>query len=261
MRKGHMAFDKKNAKRTLIIACEVVARELYALAARSQRVVDIVLLPKGLHDLDTGKMRARLQEEIDKADPNRYDAVVMAYGLCNNGTIDLAARDLPLVIPRVHDCISFFFGSPERYREYFDANPGTYYETTGWTERGTSDLADGVMSQLGLSSTYAEYVEKYGKENADYIMSVLGGWKTNYKGLAYIRMPVEGLPEYTETARAEAAENNWRFELVDGDMSLLEALMAGGWDEKRFCVVPPGGRLAPTSDERIFNTPRGEKAS
>jgi len=248
----------KNPKRILIIACEVVARELHALAARSPRIVDIVFLPKGLHDQETARMRARLQEEIDKADPERYDAVVMAYGLCNNGTLGLRAPLVPLVIPRAHDCISFFFGSARRYRDYFDANPGTYYQTTGWFERGNSDLADNIMSQLGLSSAYSEYVEKYGKENADYIMGVLGGWRANYRRMTYIRMPVEGLPEYVEKAREEAAKNNWEFDLVEGDMSLLEAMVTGTWDDERFCVAPPGAALERVSDDSIFAVPREE---
>ena len=233
-----------NPKRVLVIACEVVFRELAHIAARSPKIVDFVFLPKGLHDLETEKMRARLQEEIDKADAAKYEAVVLGYGLCNNGTLGLKARELPLVIPRAHDCITFFFGSRGRYAAYFDAHPGTYYHTTGWTERGTSDLADGIMSQLGLSSTYNEYLEKYGRENAEYIMEMLGGWKANYKRLAYVRMPLAGLPDYADDARAEAAENGWEFDLVDGDAALLDALVNGRWDAETFQVVAPGGEVA-----------------
>ncbi len=251
-------FEDENPRRTLVIACEVIARELYALAAKSPRVLDLVLLPKGLHDQESARMRARLQEEVDRADPERHDVVVMGYGLCNNGTAGLRAPRVPLVIPRVHDCISLFFGSAARYREYFDAHPGTYYETTGWTERGTSDLAESVMSQLGLSSGYAEYVEKYGRENADYIMSVLGGWRQNYKRLAYIRMPLEGLPDYAEMARARAAENHWEFDLVEGGLDILAAIAEGAWDEERFCVLRPGETLAATTDERVLAV--GEEA-
>jgi hypothetical protein len=243
-------------KRTLVIACEVIARELRALAAVSPRVVDIVFLPKGLHDQETSKMRARLQEEIDGADGEKYEMVVMGYGLCNNGTIGLRAGRVPLAIPRVHDCISFFFGSRERYRQYFDEHPGTYYETTGWSERGTSDLADSVMSQLGLSSSYGEYVEKYGKENADYITSVLGGWRQNYRRLTYVRMPIPGLPDYTEDARAQAEANGWELDVVDGDVALIEAMARGPWDEERFCILEPGETLGGAEGDCIFSKTR-----
>lgn len=239
--------------RILVIACEVMYRELASLAAKSPRVVDILALSKGLHDLETGRMRERIQAEIDRVEHGKYGFIALAYGLCNNGTLGLAARDTPLVIPRAHDCITLFFGSRARYREYFDANPGTYYRTTGWVERGESEFADGVMSQLGLSSTYAEYVEKYGKENAEYIMNVLGGWKQNYRKLAYIVMPIEGLPDYTEWSRGEAAENGWEFEVTEGSNAILGALVTGCWDNGEFVVVPPGATLAGAYGDDIFS--------
>jgi len=248
-------------KRILVIACEVLHRELSILAGRSPRVVDVEFLPKGLHDLETGKMRERLQAKIDGVDESKYEFIALAYGLCNNGTLGLEARGVPLVIPRAHDCITFFFGSRRRYREYFDANPGTYYRTTGWTERGESDLADGVMSQLGLDKTYQEYAEKYGRDNAEYIMKVLGGWRQNYKRLTYIRMPVEGLPDYTQEARAEAAQNNWEFEVVEGDTALLESLATGRWANGEFAAVAPGGRLSSAADDEIFSVAAGKEDS
>jgi hypothetical protein len=240
-------------RRILIIACEVMYRELAALAAGSPRVVDIVPLPKGLHDLETGRMRERIQAEIDRVEPGKYEFIALAYGLCNNGTLGLEAREIPLVIPRAHDCITLFFGSRAKYREYFDANPGTYYRTTGWVERGKSEFADGVMSQLGLSSTYAEYVEKYGKENADYIMNVLGGWKQNYRKLTYIVMPIEGLPDYTARSREEARENGWEFEVTAGGNAILDGLATGSWDSGEFVVVPPGAKLAGAYGDEIFS--------
>lgn len=248
----------KAPKRILIIACEILYRELSALAARSPRIVDVWYLPKGLHEIETPKMRERIQAEIDRADPAKYEFVALAYGLCNNGTLDLEARAIPLVIPRAHDCITFFFGSRRRYREYFDANPGTYYRTTGWAERGSSDSADGIMSQLGLTSTYAEYVDKYGRENADYIMRVLGGWRENYKKLTYVRMPIEGLPDYSRRARAEAAENGWKFEEVKGDTAILEALTTGRWDNGEFVVVPPGRKLSGAHGDDVFSVARAK---
>jgi len=57
---------------------------------------------------------------------------VLGYGLCSNGILGVQARGQDLIIPRCHDCISFFMGSPEAYRKDFDAHPGTYYLIPGW---------------------------------------------------------------------------------------------------------------------------------
>ena len=55
--------------------------------------------------------------------------------LCNNGVAGLRTKRVSLIVPRTHDCITLLLGSKERYREYFDAHPGTYFHFTGWIER------------------------------------------------------------------------------------------------------------------------------
>ena len=104
--------------------------------ARSVNTVDIEFLPKGLHDIGSAKMLERVQGVVDRVDASRYQAILFGYGLCNNGVAGLQARNLPLVLPRSHDCIGIFFGGKERYQEYFDSHPGVYFKTTGWIERG-----------------------------------------------------------------------------------------------------------------------------
>jgi hypothetical protein len=59
-------------------------------------------------------MSARIQESIDRVDPARHEAVLLGYGLCNNGVVGLHAP-VPLVISRAHDCITLLLGSRERY--------------------------------------------------------------------------------------------------------------------------------------------------
>jgi hypothetical protein len=107
--------------RVRIVACEIFFRELCHLAARSPRKVDVEFLPKGLHDQGGSVMRERLQAAIDATDPEKHDAVALAYGLCNNGLVGLEARRLPLILMRGHDCITAFLGSRARYARYFDA--------------------------------------------------------------------------------------------------------------------------------------------
>ena len=117
------------------VCCEIIYREACRAAADSPHVVDLDFLPKGLHDKPTDRMLARMQEHVDAVDPTRCDLTVLGYALCNNGTAGLKATRTGLVIPRAHDCITFFMGSRRAYREYFDAHPGTYYKTTGRFER------------------------------------------------------------------------------------------------------------------------------
>ena len=108
-----------------LIACEVMFRECAAAMANCKAIVDPEFLPKGLHDIGEAGMCSRIQSAIDATDPTSYDAILLAYGLCNNGVRGLHATR-PLVLPRAHDCITLLLGSRHRYAEYFAANPGKY---------------------------------------------------------------------------------------------------------------------------------------
>ena len=161
--------------RLKVLCCEVFYREICSLIATSPHQCDVEFLPKGLHDLGADKMSARLQACLDAVETARYDAIAMVYGLCNNGTVGLQASELPLVIPKSHDCIALFMGSRSRYREYFDAHPGTYYRTSGWLERDDASGAgeETIPQQLGLSMSYQKLVDQYGEDNAKYVMEMV----------------------------------------------------------------------------------------
>lgn len=242
----------RKPKRYKLLACEVVFREACALLAQSRHVVDPVFLRKGLHDIETHRMLAELQAEVDAVSADDYDAILLAYGRCNDGLAGLRARDLPLIVPRAHDCITLFLGSKERYREVFDAHPGTYFRTSGWIERDFACEDDGVMRKLGLDKTREEYVAEYGEENADYIMQMLGGWEQTYDRLMYIDTGTAQPLDYGEQVRHEADQRGWAYDHVDGDLSLLHDLVNGPWDEDRFVIVEPGKMLGVRNDEAVL---------
>ena len=241
--------------RLKIVACEIFFRELSSLAARSPHKIDIEFLPKGLHDKGGAAMRERLQAAIDATDPASYDAVLLAYGLCNNGIAGLAAKSLPLVVIRAHDCITAFLGSRERYAACFAAQPGTYFETTGWLERGAGDGGPlGLPSQTSLGLDRQALVEKYGEDNAQYLIEELGDLTRHYKRMAFIRMGVEPDDSFETRCRELAAERGLELEVLDGDMGLLRRLVDGVWDEADFLVVPPGRSVVPTHRDDVVAT-------
>lgn len=230
-----------------LISCEIFYREMCAVAAQSPHRVDIEFLPKGLHDLPPGDMSAKVQAAIDAVPDGIYDAVLLGYGLCNNGLSGVTARDCPLILPRAHDCITLFLGSRQRYRDYFDRHPGTYFLTSGWLERGESsgDLADfSVQQQLGMNLTMQELVEQYGEDNAEYLYETLCEGTRNYERFTWIPMGVE--PEGMEqVARQKAEEKQWQFETVPGDLSLIRKLVDGDWNNHDFLTVPPNRSVKP----------------
>jgi hypothetical protein len=245
--------------RLKLIACEILFREFCAAVARSPNQVDLEFLPKGLHDIGQEGMTARLHEVLAAVDASDYDAVLFGYGLCSNGLVGLTARNVPLVIPRAHDCITFFFGSKERYLEYFYGHPGVYFKTSGWIERG-SDLdqlaRQSIPHRSGMVQTYEELAAKYGEDNAKFLYEELGNLTRNYGQITYIEMGIEPDGGFERLAREQAAERGWKFEKLPGDMSLVERLVDGPWDDEDFLVVRPGWRVATSFDEKIIKAER-----
>lgn len=241
--------------RLRLISCEIFFREMCALIARAPHTIDVEFLPKGLHDVGTAEMHTRLQSAIDRIDNSPYDAILLGYGLCNNGIVGLTSRARPLVVPRAHDCITLFMGSASRYMDYFQNHPGVYFETTGWIERGG---ADGELTQLALGKklgflqTYEEMVARYGEDNARYLREELGNLTRNYRQFTFIEMGVEPDGSFEERTRQDAEARGWAFEKVHGDLGLLQRLLDGQWDEKEFLVVPPGFQIVAKYDEGII---------
>lgn len=235
------------------IACDVVARPVYLCAARSPHVVDVTLYKRGLHN-EPVNLRAQLQAGID-ATPPGYDAIVLGYGLCGGATAGLEARDIPVVLPRAHDCITLFLGARERYAEE-TKGAATYWYVHDQLERGddyeagTSGLAIGSDTDAQIEATRAEYVAKYGEDNADYLMEVLGGWKAHYGRAAFVSMGVTDETAGMAIAREEAERRGWAFESIEGSMILLRRLLDGDW-ERDMLVLQPGERLAMSWDDEV----------
>jgi hypothetical protein len=226
-----------------------------AVIARSPNEIDVEFLPKGLHD-GGSSMRKRLQEAIDRADPDVYDAVLLGYALCGNGTAGLAARTLPVVIPRAHDCIALLMGSRDRYQNYFEQNRGVYFRSTGWLERG-EDLGQEtlriVRDQTGAGHTRDELVLRYGEENGRHLFDELNTYQNAYRQLTYIATGLEPDERFERQARQEAAAKGWQFDRVEANLCLFERLLAGAWDEEDFLIVPPGWRVTATYGTGILD--------
>ena len=241
--------------RLKLISCEVFYREFNAVIASSPHTVDAEFLPKGLHDIGTSGMLERIQAAVDRVDASLYDAILIGYGLCNNGIVGLISREKPMVIPRAHDCITLFLGSKERYLDYFEKHPGVYFQTMGWIERGQ---ANGEFSQLSvgkrlkISQSFEELVSRYGEENARYLWEQLGNPDKHYRKIAFIEMGIEPDARFQQIAEEKAASRNWEFEKLQGDMGMFGRLVNGIWNDHEFLVVPPGQRAKATYGDDVI---------
>lgn len=237
-----------------VVACDILARPVYLCAARSPNVVDVTLHRIGLHD-NPPNLRTALQRSIDSS-PAGYDAVVLGYGLCGGAAAGIEARSVPVVLPRAHDCITLFLGARERYdAQMRDHGPTFWYVTDQLERRDESDYASmgagySADTEEEIQATYAEYVAKYGQDNADYLMEVLGGWRQHYQRGAFIAFDITDDAPAEAIARDQAERRSWEFEKVEGDLVLLRRLIDGDWGDD-VLVLQPGERLAMSYDDGV----------
>jgi hypothetical protein len=239
-----------------VISCEVFRREVSWLAARSPCYVDAVFLPQGLHETPD-KLRAFLMEEIGKAnqplsrrpyqDEEHYDYIILAYGLCDNSIVGLTTGRVPLAVPRAHDCITLRLGSKETYSRLHEEHPGAYWYSRGWIERSLQP------GKERYERTYKAYVEKYGEDNAEYLMEMEQGWFKSYSRAFFINW--EGLGNtafYRAYAKESADYLKWSYEETEGDPSLMEKMFRGEFNEKEVLLVEPGKTVAASYDEGVI---------
>ena len=247
-----------------IIACEIAVREICQAVAQSPNIVDVEFLTQGLHDRPA-KGKDEIQARVDAVPAGKYNAILLGYALCGNLIDGLKAMHTRLVIPRAHDCITFFLGSKERYAKLSDTMPGAYFYTSGWLEcvrrRGES-MVPGHPAYLplragtGPGASYEQWVKKYGEEKARQLMEVVSQWTENYTHGVLIDFDFTKPLHLHEQVRAVCNLRGWQFEEVEGDLRLLQRWVDGEWDERSFLIVPPQCQVAPCyNDDVITATP------
>ena len=243
-----------------VIACEIAARELYYTAARTRNLIDLEFLTQGYHDTPAVG-RAQVQQRLDAVPPGKYGAILLGYGLCSNLLAGLTTAHTPLVIPRAHDCITFFLGSKERYQQCFAQRPGTYYYTSGWIEcaerRGGKGPVWGGASlpasaNQNLKNTYEHWVQKYGEDQAKYLLEEMGRWSAAYSHGTLIDFDFAQPLKLRDQVQQICAQNGWQYDELPGDLGLLQKLLDGDWPDSDFLTVRPGQKVVATFDERVI---------
>lgn len=226
------------AKRFQFIVCKVMQREAYYCASRSANIIDIVLMPQGLHN-EPQKLHDEVQKALGRTEDiqgNPYDASLLGYGLCSNGIIGLESK-IPLVVPRGHDCITLLLGSKEKYQQYFDQHSGVYWYSPGWIETKTQPGKERCAHRL------EEYTKKYGQDNAEYLMEVEQEWIKEYNWATYIDWPLPNSEQDKEYTKECAQHLGWNYEAIEGDPSLMQRLVDGQWGREDYLVVEPGQKI------------------
>lgn len=224
--------------RLQFIICKVMQKEAYFCAGRSKNVIDIVLMPQGLHD-EPDRLRSEVLKALDHTcdiQGRAYDASLLGYGLCSNGIVGLSSK-IPLVVPRGHDCITLLLGSKDKYQQYFDTHRGVYWYSTGWIEDGNQPSKERYERLL------KEYREKYGADNAEYLMELEQSWMKEYSWATYIDWGFSNRDKEKKYTKKCAKFLGWNYDELKGNPGLMQRLVDGNWNDKEFLTVSPGQKI------------------
>lgn len=237
--------DVHEPPRVAVITCAVLEQEINHFAAQHDHIVHIELMEQGLHN-DPPLLRTRLQDMIDHIEATTHaNVIVLGYGLCSRGTEGVTAGRCRLVIARAHDCITLLLGDRHRYAAYVAEHPGTYWYSPGWNKHHIPP------GRERYDKLYQQYVEKYGRDNAEFLMEAEQHWFSTYERATYVDLTIGATDADIAYTQACADWLGWSFDRQRGDADLLKALLDGRWDEDRFLILEPGESLRAVAEDHI----------
>jgi hypothetical protein len=205
------------------IACPAVVGEL---ADGATDGVDCHELEAQLH-VSPERLKEALRVAVAEADVPGA-TIVLGYGLCSNSVLGLKTRHATLVVPRVDDCIALLLGSNEAFSAEAEKERGSYYVAKAYLEE-----CDTIMSE------HEKLVEKRGRERAERMMRLL---LKHYTRIVLIDTGRYDMGPHRARVADFAATFDLAVEEVPGTTRILDALVAGGWNDD-FVVAPPGHEL------------------
>lgn len=222
--------------RIKIIGCSVLQPELEHCRPKESVCIynefALHLSPEGL--------RSKLQTMIDET--RDADILLLGYGRCGNGTVGLEARTIPLILPRVDDCLALLLGSREAYIKEYLERPGTYYFTQGWIENGNDPYKD-----------FKKWLEKSGQTKSPAVIAraeaMTKETMKNYNRVAIIDTGVYPVEDCWKYSKEFADYFGLECTKLKGSLAMVEKLCRGDCTGE-FLLIEPGHRVT----VEMFNT-------
>ncbi len=235
-----------NSYNISVISCAVLEPEVRHFLRDNPRVRDLVFIPLALHE-DPARLQQELQRAVQRAEANpAVEAIVLVFGLCGRGVENIRHERCPIILARAHDCTTLFLGDKDRYAAYVKDNPGTYWYNPGFIRGGKipgPDREDRLREEFG---------RKFDPEDVEFLIEQDREGLAHYNRATYVSMDLGDTRKDEEYTQSCAACRNWGYDRVPGNPELLQALLRGDWDEKRFLIVPPRHVIRLSADESII---------
>ena len=99
-----------------------------------------------------------------------------------------------------------------------------------------------------------ETVEKYGLEEAQYLMEAMKEWTGHYTHGVLIDYDFTKVLKLREQVEQVCANRGWQFTELAGDLGLLGRWLGGEWSDSEFLTVLPGQTVEPSYDAGVIRS-------
>jgi hypothetical protein len=99
---------------------------------------------------------------------------------------------------------------------------------------------------------YREYVEKYGEDNAKFLIEQEASWHANYTRAAFIDTGLGPQAQYRRFVEGIARDRGWDYAQIAGNNDLVRRLLHGDWGGEDYLTVPPRHRICESFDKLIL---------
>ena len=208
----------------ILIACSMIEDEINAVFDHfGYGDIEVRWMERGYHN-DPDELREVIQKEMDRAEADGADTVMLAYGLCGKGAAGWHTHNAVLAMPRFDDCCNIMLCTGKREKRNL-LEAGNMYLTKDWSK-----------DEGALLSMLERAKERYGERRGLKAMKLMFD---SYTKVTVIDTGCYELGPVQEYAAKCAEILSLEDITVPGSNRILEKLITGNWDED-FIVKHPG---------------------
>lgn len=240
--------------RLKLISCEVFHREMAAASARSPNQIELEFISGDSCSHGCVELRKKLQVAIDEADRNRFQGFLLGYGLCRSELAGLRATSIPIVVPRIFDCLARLLELPEGGVEplhfFSSAKASVSHRAQPRVQPLAQERFPGTLNKH-RDCGFQQLAARFGDEVARYFYDEFGPDVKARQHNVFMPKPAPGLGARSKGCQTRTESAQWACDTTQRYMSLIQKLVDGYWDYEDFLVVPPGWQIVRAYDGNI----------
>lgn len=167
------------------------------------------------------KLSQAIQSKINQS--QNYEKIIILYGLCGGALLSISTSHVPLVIVRVHDCMSILLGSKKKYNEFVSKN-----KLLNWS-------CYSLKRSNYINDCLSKWMDEYDPETIDYLKSIL-----ILKDNIYVSLNLAAEKEYIKTEK-----------IINEELNFLKEILILSSNE--IVYVYPDNKIYQTGDDLVID--------